>query len=155
MQSFVDGYENVGVAPVPHTPGNASSTLQYNWLFGVSQSSQHKDEAWKFAQWMNTPAGADELSPIGDFLVSALGAIPSRITDQEAAAEDLGDHFLRPFVESTGYARPEPVVAGGQEVKTRLQTEIEAAWFGQKSAQEALDAAAAEAERILAEKLSQ
>jgi multiple sugar transport system substrate-binding protein len=151
-QSFVDGYENVGVAPVPHTPGNQSATLQYNWLFAVDNGSKHRDEAWKFVQWMNTPASAGQPSPIGDFLVNALGAIPSRISDQEALADQLSDHFLKPFVESTAYAQPEPVVAGGQEVKTRLQTEIEAAWFGKKAPQEALDAAAAEAEQILLEK---
>lgn len=153
-QSFVDGYENVGVAPIPHTPGNDSTTLQYNWLFGVDSNSRQQEEAWRFVRWMNTPSAAGELTPIGDFLFNALGAIPSRTSDQEVLAEEL-DHFLKPFVESTASAIPEPVVAGGQEVKTKLQTEIEAAWFGQKTPQEALDAAAAEADQILMEKRQQ
>ena len=49
-------------------------------------------------------------------------------------------------------ARTEPIIPGAQELKTSLQKQIEAAWFGQTPAQEALDNAAAEANRILAEK---
>ncbi|MDH7475732.1 MAG: sugar ABC transporter substrate-binding protein, partial [Anaerolineae bacterium] len=88
---------------------------------------------------------------IGDFLTSALGAIPSRLSDQKALA-DRYDEFLQAYVDSTAIARPEPVVPGGQEVKTTLQTEIEAAWYGQKSPEQALADAAEEANRILAEK---
>jgi ABC-type glycerol-3-phosphate transport system substrate-binding protein len=43
-------------------------------------------------------------------------------------------------------------VPGGQEVKTTLQTNIEAAWFGKKDPKAALADAAEEADRILAEK---
>jgi len=149
--SFADGYENVGVAPIPHGPNGQSTTLQYNWLFGVDNGSKHRDEAWKLVRWLNTPAKEGEASPIGDFLTSALGAMPSRLSDQEALA-DRYDEFLQAFVDSTAVARPEPVVPGGQEVKTTLQTEIEAAWYGQKSPEQALADAAEKANEILQEK---
>jgi multiple sugar transport system substrate-binding protein len=149
--TFQDGYENVGVAPIPHGPNGESATLQYNWLFGVDNGSQNREEAWKLVQWLNTPAGAGEASPIGDFLTSALGAIPSRLPDQEALS-DRFDEFMQAYVDSTAVARPEPVVPGGQEVKTTLQTEIETAWYGQKTPEEALADAAEEANRILTEK---
>lgn len=149
--SFADGYENVGVAPVPHADGSESTTLQYNWLFAVDKNSQQQAEAWKFVQWLNQPAGDGKLTPIGDYLYNALGAIPSRTSDQAVIAPELDD-FMKAFSASTATSIPEPVLAGGQEIKTKLQTEIEAAWFGQKSPQEALDAAAAEADQILLEK---
>jgi multiple sugar transport system substrate-binding protein len=151
MATFEDGYENVGVAPVPHGPNAQSATLQYNWLYGVDNGSKNRAEAWKLVEWLNKPAKAGEASPIGDYLTSALGAIPSRTTDQEALA-DRFDDFMQAFVDSSAVARPEPVVPGGQEVKTTLQVEIEAAWWGEKSPEEALTKASEEANRILAEK---
>jgi len=149
--TFQDGYENVGVAPIPHGPNGQSTTLQYNWLYGVDNGSKSPEEAWKLVQWLNTPAKEGDASPIGDFLTSAMGAIPSRISDQKALA-DRFDGFMQAFVDSTASARPEPVVLGGQEVKTTLQTEIEQAWYGQKTPEQALADAAKEANRILVEK---
>jgi multiple sugar transport system substrate-binding protein len=149
--TFQDGYENVGVAPIPHGPNGQPATVQYNWLFGVDNGSQHRDEAWELVQWLNTPAEEGGASPIGDFLTSVFGAIPSRTSDQKALA-DRFDDFVQAFVDSSAVARPEPVVLGGQEVKTTLQTEIEAAWYGYKSAEQAIADAAEEANRILAEK---
>lgn len=147
-----------GVAPVPVGPsGSESATLSYNWLWSVSAtaSDEKQQAAWDLIQWMNTPAAEGEGSPMGNFLVNELGAIPSLIPDQEAFAEDLGDFFLSAFVESTRYARPEPVVAGGQEVKTKLQTEIEAVLNGLQDPASALEIAAMEGDAVLLEMASQ
>jgi len=100
---------------------------------------------------LNTPASEGAASPTGDYLTSALGAIPSRVSDQQALADRLSEAFLKAYLESTSSTRPEPVLIGGQEIKTALQTEIEAAWYGQKSPEQALADAAEEANRILAE----
>lgn len=151
QSAFTDGYENVGVGPIPHGPGGNATTLQYNWLLAVNGQSPQADAAWKLAQWLNSPAGVGEPSPIGTFLIEANGAIPSRLSDQEALAAQYDD-FLRGFIEMAQSAQPEPVVAGGQEIKSALQSEIEAVWFGQKAPADALAAAAAEANRILQER---
>jgi multiple sugar transport system substrate-binding protein len=147
----VDYETEVGVAPVPVGPsGEVSMTMSYNWLWSVDSSSQNVDTAWDLIRWINTPRDG-EGSLMGDFLVNELGAIPSLIFDQDAFADDLSDHFLAPFVESTFFARPEPVVAGGQEVKTRLQTEIEAVLSGMTDPASALEFAAMEGDAILEE----
>lgn len=151
QSSFVDGYENVGVVPIPTDGGAKSTALQYNWLWGVDNGSKNRDEAWKFLKWLNTPSAEGQASPMGDYLTSALGAIPSRVSDQVALADRLSDEFMKAYVASTATAMPEPVYAGGQEVKTALQIEIEAAWYGQKTPEEALRFAAEEADRIMAE----
>lgn len=152
QSTFKDGYENVGVAPIPHGPNGQSSTLQYNWLFGVDNGSKHRQEAWDLVRWLNTPAKEGEASPIGDYLTGPVfGAMPSRLSDQKVLANRF-DAFLQAFIASTKVAHPEPIVAGGQEIKTTLQTEIEAAWYGKKPPEQALKDAAEEANRILAEK---
>lgn len=152
----VDYDTEVGVAAIPVGPsGSETATMSYNWLWSVASTSEHPEEAWDFIQWMNTPPAEGEPSPMGDYLVHSLGAIPSMTYDQEAFADELGDHFLAPFVESTGYAQPEPVVAGGQEVKTKLQTEIEALLSGMQDPASALEFAAMEGDSVLAEFTSQ
>lgn len=152
----IDYDTEVGVAPVPVGPsGEESMTLSYNWLWAVDAGSENQEAAWDFIRCLNTPTEEGAGSPMGDYLVHSLGAIPSFIFDQEAFAEDLGDFFLQAFVDSTNYARPEPVVAGGQEVKTYLQTEIEAVLSGISDPETALETAAEEGDAILKEMQSQ
>jgi multiple sugar transport system substrate-binding protein len=150
--SFVDGYENVGVAPIPIGPsGDKSVALQYNWLWTVDKTSKHADEAWKLAKWLNTPRGEGKASPMGEYLTSALGAIPSRLSDQTALSDTLSDFFLQAYLNSASSSQPEPVLVGGQEIKTALQTQIENTWYDKASIDEALQSAATEADQILSE----
>lgn len=145
------GIENIGVAPIPHSANGTSSTLQYSWAWGVDKNSKNANEAWKFLQWLNSPQGGKS-SPMGDYLTTGLNAIPGRTSDQQAHADRLNDPFVKPFVDALKTARTEAIIPGAQEIKTSLQKQIEAAWFGQKSAKQALDTAADEANLILAEK---
>jgi multiple sugar transport system substrate-binding protein len=149
------GIENVGVAPIPHGEGGTSTAVQYEWIWGVSNASQNAEAAWTFLKWLNGPrdGAAEASSPMGDFLTSALNAIPGRTSDQAAHADVLGDAFVQPFVDAFASSRSEPIIPGAQEIKTTLQTQIESVWFGQKEAAEALTEAADEANRILQEKM--
>lgn len=146
------GMENVGVAQIPHTAGHPPVALQYEWLWGVSQTSKNQDAAWKFLTWLNSPRSEGTSSPMGDFLTSALNAIPGRTSDQKAHADVLNDPFVKPFVDAAPTARSEPIIPGAQEIKTALEKQIEAAWYGQKGAADALNAAAKQADSILKEK---
>lgn len=150
--SFVDGYDNVGVAPIPVGPsGNKSVALQYNWLWTVDKTSKNAAAAWKLVQWLNSPRGEGKASPMGEYLTSALGAIPSRLSDQKALSDTLSDFFLKAYLDSASTSQPEPVLVGGQEIKTALQTQIENTWYDKASIDEALQSAATEADRILSE----
>jgi multiple sugar transport system substrate-binding protein len=150
--SFVDGYDNVGVAPIPVGPSGAKSVaLQYNWLWTVDKTSKNAEEAWKLVQWLNSPRGEGKASPMGEYLTSALGAIPSRLSDQKALSATLSDFFLQAYLDSASTSQPEPVLVGGQEIKTALQTQIENTWYDKASIDEALQSAATEADRILSE----
>jgi multiple sugar transport system substrate-binding protein len=149
------GMENIGVGPIPHGEGGTSTALQYEWLWGVSNTSQNAEASWAFLKWLNGPRGgaAEASSPIGDFLTSALNAIPGRTSDQEAHADVLGDPFVKPFVDAFATSRSEPIIPGAQEIKTALQTQIESVYFGQSEPADALTEAADEANRILQEKM--
>jgi multiple sugar transport system substrate-binding protein len=147
------GIDNVGVAPIPHGDGGSSVALQYEWLWGVGNTSQRSEDAWTFLKWLNSPRdGAEASSPMGEFLTSALNAIPGRTSDQTAHADLLSDPFVKPFVDAFATSRSEPIIPGAQEIKTGLQKQIEAAWAGQESPTDALNQAAEDADRILKEK---
>ncbi len=150
------GLGDAGVAPIPYTPGNTSTALQYNWLWSVSQNTQHAKEAWDLLQCMNSPESKGKLSPMGTFLTTALNAIPSRESDQAYVMGHPGPlvAYLKPFIAALKHSRTEPIVPGDQEIKTDLQKQIEAAWYKQKSPKAALDAAASQADQILSQKSS-
>ena len=148
----IDFETEVGVAEIPVGPsGTDPASMSYTWMFGVDSSSENAEAAWEFIQWMNAEHEAGNGSPIGDYLVNALGAIPSFAHDQAAFAESMSDHYVAPFVAASAYARPEQVVAGGQEVKTLLQVEIEAVLTGLTTPETALETVAQQADAILEE----
>ncbi len=152
LKASAIGMENVGVAPIPTGEGGTSTSIQYEWLWGVSNTSDKSEAAWEFLQWLNSPRDGEGSSPMGDFLTSALNAIPGRTSDQEAHADVLGDDFVAPFIAALANTRTEPIIPGAQEIKTRLQTQIESAWLGQSEPADALNGAAETANQILAEK---
>jgi multiple sugar transport system substrate-binding protein len=145
------GIENVSVSPIPHTEGHDPVAVQYQWIRGVSATTQKAEAAWSLLQWLNSPVDGGS-SPMGNFLTTALNAIPGRTSDQAAHEDLLGDAFVAPFVEALKTSRTEPIIPGAAEIKTGLQKQIESAWFGEKSAEEALNQAAGDADAILAEK---
>lgn len=148
----VDFETEVGVAEIPVGPsGDAPSSIAYTWLFAVDSNSPNKEAAWDFIHWMNAEHSEGEGSAIGDFLVNALGAIPSFDHDQAAFAESMSDHYVSAFVAASAYARPEQIVAGGQEIKTLLQVEIEAVLAGMTTPEEALASVEGQANAILEE----
>lgn len=151
--SLPGGIANAGVAPIPTTPGHKSVALQYTWAFGVSKNTQHADEAWAFLKWMNSPNQKyNGSSPMGLFLTTALNVIPSLTSDQKAHAQLLNTPFYKPFVDALATSRSESVIPSAQEIKTDLENQIQASWFGKASATDALNKAAQQADAILSKK---
>ena len=148
----IDFDTEVGVAEIPVGPsGESPSSIAYTWLFAVDSNSPNKPAAWDFIHWMNAEHEAGQGSAIGDFLVNALGAIPSFDHDQAAFAESMSDHYVSAFVAASAYAQPEQIVAGGQEVKTLMQVEIEAVLAGMTTPEDALASVEIQANAILEE----
>lgn len=146
------GMENVGVAPIPVGEGGSPIAVQYEWLWAVNNATKSSEAAWNFLSWLNNPASEGASSPMGDFLTSALNAIPGRTSDQVAHEDVLSDPFVAPFVAALATSQTEALIPGAQEIKTALQTQIESAWYGQTDPQTALNNAADQANAILAEK---
>lgn len=145
-----ENYKDVGVAPIPAPAGKEWKTTGYTWFWTVDSNSKNKAEAWKFLQWLYSAQSSSKSSRMGDYLVK-VGILPSRQGDVDGHGQELGDAFTKPFVDGYKATHLEPNFPQGQEAKTALQREIEAAWLGQKSPKDALDAAAGKVNNILAE----
>ncbi len=137
----------VGVAPFPYM--KQAGTMQYSWFTGVTKDSQHKEEAWKFLKWLNTETLPSGTTRMGDLLANTIGAIPARKVDFEKHKDVLGDFFTKVYVGQMSQSTAEPNVLESDVIKQKLITEIQAAWAGDKTSKEALDAAAAEINKIL------
>ncbi len=147
-QSYGDKFAtSVGVAPFPKLKNQSS--LQYSWFMGVMSSSKHKQAAWDFLKWFSTDVQASGTTRYGDLMADPIGAIPSRKIDIEKHQDVLGDFFTKTFVEQLPNSKAEPNVADAGTIKSTLMTEIQAAWAGQKTAAEALNAAAAAVDKTL------
>lgn len=142
--------QTVGVAPFPYL--NKPATLQYSWFMGVMAKSQHKQEAWDFLRWFSQQQQPSTgTTRYGDLLADNIGAIPSRTVDFNSHKDILGDFFTKVYVNQMKYGVAEPNVLQASTIKAKLMDEIQYAWAGQKTAKQALDAAATEVNAILAQ----
>lgn len=140
---------SVGVTPLPPL-GTKQASLGYSWFMGVMNSSTHKQEAWDFLRWFTSDIQPSTgTTRYGDLLANVIGSIPSRKVDVTKHQDVLGDFFTKPFVDQLTNAQAEPNVTQSNTIKTTLMNEIQAAWSGQKTAQQALDAAAASIDTTL------
>ncbi|MBN2142976.1 sugar ABC transporter substrate-binding protein [Candidatus Woesearchaeota archaeon] len=150
-ENFGDRFEtDIGVAPIPGLKKPA--TLQYSWFSGVTAKSRHKQEAWDFLKWLHTEVQPETgTTRYGDLLTNVIGAIPSRNVDLENHQEQLSSVFKKGYVAELKNSVPEPNILEAGRVKKALLDEIVGAWVGDKTPKEALDAAKAKIDPILAE----
>ncbi len=145
-----DFFDDVAVAPVPRGAGK-QTTVMYVWLYGVDAAHKGQPDAWRFLTWLNSPRAPGESSREGDRLARA-GTLPPATADFTYHRKGLlNAPFLQPYIDSLAYARGEDSIFNGDLVKRALQKEAEAAYRGEKTAQQALADAAREANRLIAE----
>jgi len=143
-----DNFKNVGVAPIPYMKKPA--TLLYTWFFMVDSKSKYKKEAWDFLMWFSSDIQKNKnTTRLGDYLVEKVGAIPSRIIDQQNHPEQLYDQFTKTFVEELKNSIAEPNIPNGAKIKTILMNEIVSAWKLIKTPEQALKDAVKEINKLL------
>jgi len=111
----------------------------------IFKDSKRKEEAWLFLDWLMKPANAIEW-------VRGLGNLPTRLSLREEPAwkEVVRENpLIEAFLEGLPKGKPEYVGPGALEIAKQVAVGIEAAVFGKKSAKQALDEAAKEANEIL------
>lgn len=114
-------YSNVGVAPIPVGPsGTGPKSVSYSWLWSVTSqaaSSGNAWLAWKFLNYLDSPATSSSLTPMGKWL-EGLGILPSRVSDYTNNATLTSDPFLQPFINAmnNGSAVSMPLILPYEQV---------------------------------------
>lgn len=106
-------------------------------------NSKHKEEAWKFMQFM--------MKPETQVIMAQAGLIPTNIT----AANDekvLSVPYLKPYIEQLKTAKPRTPHPAWAKIEESFNLAVEKAVRGEATPKEALDQAAQEIEGFLQEK---
>lgn len=132
----------VGIVPMVHAEGGKSAATLGGWGFGLSRFSEHKDEAWAFAEF----AASEEGQKI---MHLKNGMIPTRhslFEDEEILAESP---YYKDFYKVLITARPRPVHPKYSQISDVLQVHVSAALVGDKEPEAALRDAAEEMKTVL------
>lgn len=133
--------DKVGVMLVPGTEGIESATCAGSMGLAITSTSKHKDEAWKFIEFL---ASKD----IQKRQAIESGALP--IWEELYSDPELVERHpaLEAMLEQVGYAYNRPSLVWYNEFSSMLQVELQNALTQTKTAQQALDDAQAQALEI-------
>ena len=126
-----------GTAPIPAGEGGSVSVLGGEDI--AMFNTANKEAAWKFMQFMTSEFAETEMAKCGQ--------IPVNVAALESDTVKNADYA--PFIEAIQTARARPTVAAWSEMDNGLQVAMTAVVSGEKTAQEALDALAAEWDALL------
>lgn len=144
-----DSFVDVAATVLP--PGSAGrASILYNWGFAVDQASAHQRAAWDFLLWLTKERDGKRNSRMGDYLTDQ-GILPSRWNDIQSHPDQLMDAYTKAFVESLNFCVSEPVAYRSAEINSIIMKQVNSAWYGEKSAQNALSEATRQIDVILAQ----
>lgn len=126
-----------GTAPMP--AGVKSGTVMQGTQLTLSAQSKVKDKAWKFLAWVSSAEGSEKWA-------SSLGFFPSNSKAQEASFVADNPYlmgFARAYDEADTIEFPDPQLPNSVAMRTAFTVELQRFIEGEKTAQQALDDAAA------------
>lgn len=150
----LEDYHDVRSTFVPTETGKDFVSFSRSFTMCVSKTSKHKEEAWKFIQWMHGPPKFRYL----DFYAHVVGCVPPIKNFDELvgwhAWPDIGldkinPYILKTYLASISIARPMPPLPDYEEIQDIIVTEEENALFGKKTAKQAMDDATERINKIL------
>ncbi|MBB3131778.1 multiple sugar transport system substrate-binding protein [Paenibacillus rhizosphaerae] len=134
--------DKLGVAPLP--AGKQKATIVHGLSWTMNEKTKHQQEAWDLIQVLSGKEGEQYLAESGF-------SIPAYKGTEEGWLKSIPSLDLKVFVDSLDFAVPYPVserTAEWQDVETK---ELQDAFLGKKSFEEALKTVADKMNEILAE----
>lgn len=134
--------DKLGVAPLP--AGKQKATIVHGLSWAMNEKTKHQQEAWDLIQVLSGKEGEQYLAESGF-------SIPAYEGTEEGWLKSIPSLDLKVFVDSLDFAVPYPVserTAEWQDVETK---ELQDAYLGKKSFEEALKTIADKMNEILAE----
>ncbi len=116
------------------------------WYWAIPHNTDEKDAAWRYISWITSKAVEKERVIMGGAPVRS-----SAMSDPEVWQKGYGERYYRTVLAILEDAEPLAVGERAEEIIDIVGTELNAAVAGQKSAEEALRAAAASLRSLLGE----
>ena len=112
----------------------------------ITSRSGHKEAAWTFLKWLQSPKGQAIFCETGI-------AVPSRrsVGQADIFLKQQPPHNAAVFLEETELGRPNPVFEGVQEATQLFNQAFVPVWKGQKPAREAIEEVVLLVNRVLSE----
>lgn len=146
LQDMIKGKFDWGLSPIPHGIGSEPVTVMFGANICMFKSTPAKElAAWRFIRYFTSPAVTARWAV-------ETGYLPVR---KSAAAIEPLKSFLdasprnRAAFDAIPIARPEPNIAGWQEIRTQLDAAETAVVTGLKKADEAVEELVKRANRTL------
>lgn len=130
----------LNAAQVPAGAGGSVSVVGGEDIV-LTQSSENKAAAAEFLRYLMSEEAQLAMAEVGQ--MSTLKSVGPQLTAINS--------YYAPFVEQLATAKPRPVTPAWAEMDAMVQEEVRAAIRGEKSVKDALDAAAAKADELLAQ----
>lgn len=128
----------VWMAPMPRAPGGQSAATLGGWGFAIASSSQHKEEAWQFIQYISALPQLERIH-------AAVGTWPA-LKEFYETREDPAVKIIYQVLQKTVPRPPVPQYAQASDI---LQRYVSAALTGRMSPEQALQQAARETRLLL------
>lgn len=133
---------------------DAISNKQYGTHIGgtylsIFEKSKHKEEAWKFIEFLSREENAIQIYKTSG---AAPGYLPALESEEVNAPDPFfgGEIPLNVFKEAVEKGKPNPVVSSWQEISQVISDAVAKAVLNEATPQEALDEAAEQVNAILA-----
>ena len=124
-----------GLLPAPE--GKKPAAVLGGWSYIIPKAAPSKDAAWSFVEWMSQ---TDNMAYYTDTFPATGAAMKNaRFSNPEFKA----------FIDMTPYARLTPPLKGWVQMTSIIFKEVQAIMLGQKTAQKAMDDAAAQMTALL------
>jgi sorbitol/mannitol transport system substrate-binding protein len=152
--------DKLGIAPMPIETWDKGGAWLWAWSLGIPSSSQHADEAKKFIEWATSKEYIDMIGENEGWVTIPPGTRKSTYENEKYLEAAV---FAKPtlaaiesasLVDNTAVEKPYvginfPIIPEMQAINNYLGQQIAAALTGKMSVAEALDAAAANSDKIM------
>jgi multiple sugar transport system substrate-binding protein len=137
--------QDFGAAAIPKAPGGKTATMSGGYLLSVPKGSKQADLAWELISIAGSAASQFQYT-------AARGYVPTFYSLMKRAQDYYKvDPFFNVILDQLPYAHFRPGIPQYPEISSAVQDAIQAAVLGQATPKQALDAAAAKANQLLAQ----
>ena len=133
------------VAPMPTGPAGQATSVN-SAGFVMAKDSKHPDEAWKFIEYVLSPAGQTALAELG-LAIPVLKPVAESPVFLEQKTADINQQV---FLDSLAFAHMKPVFKGYDEWSAAVGDGMATIWTGETELDPTLDEAVQAADAVLA-----